>query len=113
MQKIVKNATQQAIEIAPSFTCADWQTLKDKLDLHGAWEPCPAEWEIAISVLQNRVKRRFFDSVQALQSLPYSGFAVMALDCLLLESIQAFRAGKHAKTPKESRTAYKSLLLNS
>jgi len=113
MQASPQTPAPRRIEIAPGFTCEDWQALVNKLEPQGHWEPCPKEWEKAISVLQKRIQHRYFDAVKALQSLLFSGFAVMALDCLLLESIQAFRAGKRAETPQESRIAYKSLLLNS
>ena len=101
------------IEIAPNFSCDDWDRLKAKLDPHGDWDASPAEWKRAIEVVEGRIRTRFLDSADQLQAVAYAGFAILALDCLLIETIQAFKNGKHAETPKESRRAYETFLTSS
>jgi hypothetical protein len=101
------------IEIAPSFSCDDWDRMKATLAQDGDWAASPAQWKRAIEVVQNRIKTRFLDTAARLQNVPYAGFAIMALDCLLIETIQAFKSGKHAKNPQESRQAYEAFLTSS
>ncbi len=101
------------IEIAPNFSCDDWDRLKAKLDPRGDWDASPAEWKRAIEVVEGRIRTRFLDSADQLQTVAYAGFAILALDCLLIETIQAFKNGKHAETPKESRRAYETFLTSS
>ena len=98
------------IEIAPKFTCTHWDSLKPHLDPNGAWATCPEQWKRAIEVLQSRIEKRFFAAVAPLERVPYAGFAVLALDCLLIETIQAFRTGKSTRTSTESRTAHAAFL---
>ncbi len=101
------------IEIAPNFSCDDWDRLKVKLDPGGDWVASPAEWKRATKVVEGRIRTRFLDSANQLQAVAYAGFAILALDCLLIETLQAFKNGKHAETPKESRRAYETFLTSS
>ena len=71
--------------------------------------PAVEGWRRAIKTLNDRIERRFLDSAKRLSGNCYAGFAILALDCLLIETIQAFRKGKNAKSPEESRDACKSL----
>ncbi len=101
------------IEIAPNFSSDDWDRLKAKLDPNGEWETSPAEWGEAIRVVVGRIQRRFLDAADQLQNVPYTGFAVLALDCLLIETLQAFKSGEHAEKREESRKAYEVFLTSS
>ncbi len=96
------------IEIALGFTIDDWNHLKTKLDSSGKWSD---EWDEVISKLEARFQKRFFEPAAALESLAYSGFALLALDCLLLESLQAFISGNHAANSAASRSAFKKFLM--
>lgn len=101
------------IEIAPSFSCDDWVELKSRLPSDGEWEGASAEWTAVIDVVQKRIQTRFFKPAEALDHLKHAGFAVLALDCLLLETIQAFRNGRRAKDNGESRRQCMALLTSS
>ena len=101
------------IEIAPTFSCDDWDRLKTKLDPNGEWVASPTQWQRAIEVVERRIQTRFLAPADQLQSVPYAGFAIMALDCLLIETLQAFKSGKHAENFKESRKAYEAFLTSS
>ncbi len=80
------------MQIAPGTDAADWK----KLNLNN-----PADWETAISIFERRIRGRFTGAIEFLiaDDEPRSptnrrwGFAVLALDCLLLETLQAFRRG--------------------
>lgn len=56
------------------------------------------DWQTAIDIFEDRIRYRYLDAVEAVQSMLFSGFAVMALDCLLIETLQQFRQGV-AETP--------------
>lgn len=101
------------IEIAPSFSCIDWRVLKKQLSDDGRWESFENPWKEAIRIIRSRIQVRFINCIDSLSSRRYAGFTVLAIDCLLLEAIQAFKRGYHTKNPKQSRAAYKELLLNS
>ncbi len=100
------------IEIAPDFYCDDWEELETKLDPDGEWSKSPVAWERAIDVIQGRIQARFLGCADELQDIQYAGFAILALDCLLIETVQAFRSGTHAKT-NESREAFRTFLTSS
>lgn len=80
------------MQIAPGIDAADWK----KLDLDD-----PGNWKTAVSIFERRIRGRFFDAIEFLISDDEArlaterrwGFAVLALDCLLVETLQAFRRG--------------------
>ena len=63
------------------------------------------DWETAIDIFEDRIYGRFINLVREIENLPNSGFSVMALDCLLVETLQQFREGK-GKTPKNKGAEY-------
>lgn len=78
--------------IAPETHADDWK----KLDLDK-----PENWPAAVSIFENRIRGRLTDAIEFLiaDDEPRAaterkrGFAVLALDCLLIETLQAFRRG--------------------
>lgn len=97
---------QTPIQICRGFTDERWKKLRPKLD--GRDE---APWRLAIEVFRRRMEERFFSSIDALvkadsrldvtsdcSTLPdldpgpvvVPGFAIMALCCLLAETMQSF-----------------------
>src|SRR5947209_4424780 len=81
--------------ISPSYTFQDWRDLRPKLDE----EFKPELWRKAVEIFSDRIQNRFFKPVRLLQDSPETatagfGFAIMALDCLLVDTLQAFREGR-------------------
>jgi hypothetical protein len=82
-----------SFEIAPDVKNTDWQRLK--------LTPTSSinDWIIAVDMFKKRVDR-FLEPVRALMSssdiktIVFSGFAIIALDCLLIETLQSFRVGR-------------------
>jgi len=80
------------MQIAPGTSAADWK----KLDLNN-----PSNWEAAVLIFERRIRGRFTEAIDFLISDDEPrpaverrwGFAVLALDCLLIETLQAFRRG--------------------
>ena len=81
------------MKIAPNFTSDQWR----KLDL----EKSEDDWQTAIGVLDNRLQSRYIEPVELLieseKDLNASdkkfGFTILAIDLLLMETIQAFKEG--------------------
>ena len=100
------------MKIAPGIDAADWQSL----DLSA---PSGPDWERGISILEQRLRGRFTDVVDGLiaedQGRPPEhravGFVTLAIDCLLLETLEAFRQGL-TDTRHQSRQLCTSFLAN-
>jgi hypothetical protein len=94
------------LEIAPGVTVAVWK----RLDLAN---PMGVDWEAAVRIFEHRIRSRFIEPANLLiQHEQYKergtfGFAILALDCMLIETLQGFREGliDHAKRSKELVTA--------
>jgi hypothetical protein len=71
------------VEIAPGFTDADWKALDLTREDHLR----------AIEAFRLRIEERFLKPVRAIMSFSRSGFAVLALDSLLVETLQQFMKG--------------------
>jgi hypothetical protein len=94
------------------FSSTDWEELEPRLD-HDE-----AAWGDAISVFERRMKERFFTCINALVradtrpdlkrsgSLPKAsrcipGFSIVALCCLLIETLEGFREGASRNTERQ------------
>lgn len=77
------------MRISSKFIADDWHQLKFKTE---------DEWQKAIDIFTARIKERFLEPIRLIEKCDFSGFAVMALDCLLMEMLQQFRAGVN-RTP--------------
>src|SRR5712664_1272918 len=64
--------------ISPKYRLSHWETLKfDNED----------DWLKAIEIVEDRIRGRFVVWIDRIASEQFSGFAVIALDCLLLETL--------------------------
>jgi hypothetical protein len=64
-----------------------------------------ADWQMAVTIFQDRLETRYLEHIRALLSRKTSGFAVLALDCALVETLQQFRLGTR-KTPERHGKKY-------
>lgn len=98
------SALPDNFEIAPGHRARGWKNLA--LDERGSWS---ADWDKAISILDARIRSRFIEPAKMLidselsQGRGTNGFAILAIDFLLIETIQGFRIGlvKHNRKSKE------------
>ncbi len=69
---------------------------------NGKWrtnsEDWSSDWTRAVSVFEERLQARFLVPIDKLLSVPFAGFVVVALDCLLAETIQSYRKGRSSKS---------------
>ena len=80
------------MEIAPDITVDDWHRLQETEDDR-------VRWAKEIRILDARIRRRFIEPVDVLIAHEIGlergafGFAILAIDCLLVETLQGFREG--------------------
>ena len=99
------------MEIAPGIQATSWLNL----DLEQS--PDSPSWATARDIFRRRIAGRYLDPVAVLVAAESDmpalrrrfGFAVLAIDCLLVETLQAFRWGvRHTKY--RSREAFQTFL---
>ncbi|MCG7985462.1 MAG: hypothetical protein JAY90_22340 [Candidatus Thiodiazotropha lotti] len=98
------------MEIAPNFTSDQWFSL----NLDGENEK---DWQKGIDVLRDRLYARYIEPVDVLLRIEENqppkdrkfGFTVLAIDLLLMETLQAFKEGL-VDTKGKSRGVFKRFL---
>lgn len=97
-------------EIAPGYNVKLWRSLTlDEAD-HSA-----EDWGTAIAILEKRIRSRFIDPAQLLiesekeSTRGTNGFAILAIDFLLIETIQGFKKGETSHQG-QSKKLFKSFL---
>src|SRR5574338_1620878 len=94
------------MQIAPGVDAERWQALK--LD-----DPAHGDWPEAIRIFEARIHERFIDPVDHLIAAEEAkpplerrfGFVILAVDCLLVETLGAFREGLET-TDSSSRATF-------
>lgn len=74
----------EVLRISPQYTADEWGKLDENREEH---------WPSAVAMLRDRIEGRFLRHAQQCLKSPDSGFVVLAIDCLLLETLQQFRCG--------------------
>ena len=86
----------EPMRISPKYNVEHWKALDfSKED----------GWQKAIDIFEDRIQGRFLNIIDTIESREYAGFAVLALDCLLIETLQQFREGK-SETPSRKSEEY-------
>lgn len=101
------------MQVAPGFDSAEWPSLK--LD-----DPMSTDWEKAIFVFRTRIYGRFIDAADVLVSLDEKkpigerrfGFAILDIDCAVVETMGAFQEGL-TKTDGKSKDTFAKFLSTS
>lgn len=108
------------VQICRGFGDKDWEELSKRLMKDDVIQPSEDDWRRAIEIFRRRMCERFFSSIDELEKtsapdyeevpddpnpdreLPTEhatpGFAIMALCCLLIDTLQFFRAGEASLT---------------
>lgn len=95
-QAMVPGMIMKNVSIAPGYTVGDWLALDLTLKEYGP------EWEKAIGILEARIRGRFIEPINQLLDAEKDispkdrkyGFSIMAILCLLIETLQSFFEGK-------------------
>lgn len=91
---LMGDRTGDDIYISPKYKIERWKAL----DLNLA-PPNENDWNTAVDILDDRITERFLKPAQYLINAPLDGyqptfgFAILALDFLVMETIQGFRKG--------------------
>jgi Gamma-glutamyl cyclotransferase, AIG2-like len=93
--------------ISASTDVAAWKNLRLKL-LDGLHQNAneKSDWEFAYSLFHTRIKTRFLNPIDWILEKRHNvgeGFSVVALQCILIEFLEAFYQGKIYTTSKEPR----------
>ena len=104
-------------ELASDFTVAQYVELRPKLT---ASVPDVDAWRELISAVRRRIDERFLAPIRQLarfddqDDLPFRpGFAILALDCLLIDTIQSFREGRVSTGEVSPARSFKNFLRSS
>ncbi len=84
------------MRISRNFKIRDWKAL------HFTEE---SDWERAVALFHDRIETRYLEHIESIIDHPTSGFAVLTLECALIETLQQFRTGK-GKTPRKEVGEY-------
>lgn len=82
----------KGIRISPKYRQSDWTDL----DLNSKNKN---DWNIAVSIFKDRFDGRYFNQIEALESAKednvrmFSGFTIMSIACLLIETLEQFYNG--------------------
>lgn len=104
----------EAIYISPKYKLGDYQELFKRLKPNSNF----SDWEQAIKIFQDRIHGRFLDTIMQLKqecegdSSLSKAFSIMAINCLLIETLQQFYDGLDNFEGK-SRKKFKEFLANS
>ena len=86
--------------VSPHYTEMQW---------NAAFDDGREDWDKAIKIVEDRIRGRWLDAVERLLDEPHSGFAILALDSIVLESMWGFMNGKAFPKGRE-RQAYQDIL---
>jgi len=103
-------------EFASDFSMRNYHSLRS--DLY-AEQPGTKNWTLLIDAFKRRMDERFLRPVAELASyddmdpLPMRpGFAILALDCLLIDTLQSFREGRVGTGDSSPAHSFKAFLRN-
>lgn len=106
-----------SIEIASNFTIGDYHAERSQLS---ADSPNTGGWQRVIAAFKRRLTERFLQPITDLAKydnedpLPMRpGFAILALDCLLIDTIQSFREGRVTTSEVSPALSFKNFLRSS
>ena len=90
------------MKISKNYSTEDWIKLKFNS------EP---DWEKACNIFYDRLYSRFLKPIEMIENYEFSGFVIMALDCLLIETYQQFYKGKR-ESKQGSKESFKQFFNN-
>ena len=93
------------MKIGAEFDNSKWPALKTRLKADEA-----DAWREAVTILENRIGGRYLAHGTLILNRSYSGFAVLAIDCAVIEALQQFREGKKETPWKKVGTYFRRFL---
>lgn len=99
------NETEKDIRISPKYKVSHWKNLDFSNN-------DPRVWEKAVKIFDDRINGRFLSPVKKIEDDSFSGFVVIAIDCLLIETLYQFYNGID-ETDRDHARAFWFFLRNS
>lgn len=90
----------ETLRISPKYTSSDWAALERTDAVH---------WPRAVAIVRDRLHGRFLHFADKCLKDDYSGFVVLSIDCLLVETIQQFIDGVTDGRDKSKKLSKKFL----
>jgi len=91
-------------EIASDFKVSQYHGVRPRLDHRN---PDTQDWRDVLAAFWRRVEERFIGPIKALEDVDgpklIPGFAILALDCLLIDTLQSFREGRVSRSDSDTR----------
>jgi hypothetical protein len=87
--------------ISRNYKAADWDALTFKSE---------ADWQTAVEIFLDRIETRYLEHIERIIKHRTSGFAVLTLDCALIETLEQFRQGTDNTPWKHGETYFISFL---
>ena len=84
----------ETLRISPRYTAHHWTALD---------EMKPTDWPTAVAIVRDRLHGRFLHFADKCLQDDYSGFVVLSIDCLLVETLQQFIEGETDGRNKSER----------
>lgn len=89
--RIGKFMSTERLRISPNYTVTHWEELQRTNEAH---------WSKAVAIIRDRLEGRFLRFADQCLTDIHSGFLVLAIDCLVAETIQQFTEGiEYSKSP--------------
>lgn len=93
------------MKIGGEFLAKDWPGLRKRLDAGD-----DSAWGEAVAVLRARVDGRYLKQARQIMDRPYSGFAVLAIDSAVIETLEQFRKGVRETPSRKSGEFFRVFL---
>ena len=81
------------ISISPQYRVSDWIRTKNSN---------PMDWNLATEIFRDRINSKFLKPIELISSDPkiseFCGFSILAIDCLLIETLYQFYTGQDETT---------------
>jgi hypothetical protein len=100
---IDKKSKGNPVRISPKYSVDDWKYLSFVNE---------TDWREAVEIFRDRFESRFLDFIKRVVLYEYSGFAILAIDCLLIETLQQFFLGIDETPPRRSKSFFIQFLTN-
>lgn len=98
--------TKGEVNISPNYN-------KDSyLNLNLTLQSSESDWNTAIAILKDRIEGRYINQIDLLlNDVNANGFTIMALNCLLIETLYQFKMGKDKTPNRKNKEVYSDFLM--
>lgn len=98
--------TKGEVNISPNYN-------KDSyLNLNLTLQSSEADWNTAVAILKDRIEGRYINQIDLLSNdINSNGFTIMALNCLLIETLYQFKEGKDKTPTRQNKEVYSDFLM--